>query len=96
MEGKMTIALFVALVGTLAQSTAPVVPGFGRPWFETARPQPRPTFSASAGVGQTAPMSVPSCVMRTIVAPKNLDPKIVVEPPKNVRHSMRIIEPSCR
>ena len=91
----MTIALFVALVGTLAQSTAPVVPGFGRPWFETARPQPRPTFSASAGVGQTAPMSVPSCVMRTIVAPKNLDPKIVVEPPKNGAKIRTIDAPAC-
>ena len=89
----MTPALLATLVATLAQTTAPVVPGFGTPWFVTARQQnPTTPFKIS----DRSPGPIPTCTMRTIVAPRDLDPKIVVEPPANVRHSVRRIQPSCR
>ena len=89
----MTPALLATLVATLAQTTAPVIPGFGTPWFVTAPPQkPLTSFKISG----RSPGPIPICTMRTIVAPRDLDRKIVIEPPANVRHSARIIEPSCR
>jgi hypothetical protein len=91
----MTLALFTTLVATLAQSTAPLVPGFGSPWFQPVPQHRRMVFQPLKGA-QAQSLLVPNCTMRILVAPKDVDPKIVVEPPKNARHSIRIIEPSCR
>ncbi|CAN5795986.1 hypothetical protein BH18ACI5_BH18ACI5_12480 [soil metagenome] len=91
----MNLALFVTLVATLAQSTAPAIPGFGRPWFEQTPPNKHaPVFQKR--IHQAQPQVKPACAMRVIVPRKHTDPKIVIEPPQNVSYSIRIIEPSCR
>jgi hypothetical protein len=90
----MTLALFATLAATLAQTAAPVVPGFGSPWFVRAPQRNTPVSLKTADQLVTAPIS--ACNIRTIVAPSHVDPKIVVEPPKDVRHSVRIIELPCR
>lgn len=92
----MTIALFVTLVATLAQA-APVIPGFGRPLFDGVLRKTSLVVHVSDGRVLGVPLaSVPPCAMRTVVAPSDVDPKIVVEPPRNVRHSVRVVEPPCR
>jgi hypothetical protein len=91
----MNVAPFVTLVATLAQSTAPAIPGFGRPWFE------QPVLNKQAPVFQKRVHQVqtqekPTCTMRVIVPHRHTDPKIVFEIPRNVSYALRIIEPPCR
>jgi len=91
----MNLALFATLVATLAQSAAPAIPGFGRPWYEPTVPnQHAPVFQTR--LHQPQPQVKPTCTMRVIVPRKHTDPKIVFEFPQSVRYGLRIIEPSCR
>jgi hypothetical protein len=91
----MNPAFIAALVATLAQTV--VVPaGFGRPWFEpaaakrvhTVRHQPPGTVHVA--------LPKPSCQMPAARPQGDVDPKIVVEPPKGVGFAIRTVEAPCR
>ena len=92
----MNIALFATLVATLGQSTAPVIPGFGRPWYEKVPSNKHAPTVFNKRVHQLPQQVTPRCRMPAVVPRKHTDPKIVFEVPKDVRLSGRIIEPSCR
>lgn len=91
----MHASLLGALIAVLAQTAAPQIPGFGRPWFE------RPIVkSGHRDQPTTAPKQVEKpmivCNMPMVRPRADVDPKFVVEPPKDVVFHLRIIDSGCK
>ena len=92
----MNPGVLATVIAVLAQIAAPVVPGFGRPWFERARAQPRVHMIKTTTATKHLESRRVVCNMPVVRPSADVDPKIVVEPPKGVGFTLRTIDGGCK